>query len=222
MRYFAVLLVLVISCAGYAQSPAPPNKFSIYFCPLAAADIFSFPTIQAGLEWRFRGHFSWYNELGVEYIRTFVDLADTAILRPRGIKVKTELRYYFRREHYLAFNAFLTSDVHNTQLSYLDNRDTSMLRADAFGVRKQVYGWNVVYGVERPLGKRFWLDWYVGLGWRSRDVHPVGEEYNYSRDRMLRSIDLNVADIRADVDSRGGVSVAPNLTAGVRVVYRLP
>jgi hypothetical protein len=222
MRYFAVLLALVISCDGNAQSPAQTNKFSIYFCPLAVADIFSFPTIQAGFEYRFRGRFSWYNELGVEYIRTFVDLADTAILRPRGIKAKTEIRYYFQQDHYLAVNAFLTNDVHNTQLSYLYNRDTSMLRGDAFGVRKQVYGWNLVYGGQGEWGKRFWLDWYVGLGWRLRDIHTVGEEYNYSRDRMVRSIDLNVADIRADVDSRGGVSVAPNLTAGVRVVYRLP
>ena len=141
MRYSTVLLTLFITVTSYAQQ----DKLSITFCPLAAADFISFQTIQGGIEYRFTPTFSWYNELGVEFMSSFINRPDSVILRPHGIKVKTEFRYFFRRGQYVAHqgqyvavNAFLTSDAHNIGILYAHNGYNDSLRTDAFGVRKTV------------------------------------------------------------------------------------
>jgi hypothetical protein len=221
MKCFVGVVALFLSGSVCAQSSLQPGKLSISLCPLAAVDVFSFPTIQAGVEYGFSQRFSLYNEFGVEYIRSFVGLADTSFVRPHGIKVKTELRYYFGDSHYLALNGFLTRDTHNTELVYFDNHDTAMERTDAFGVKKLVWGWNVVYGVEESWSRHFGVDLYVGCGVRLREIHTVGEQFVASRDYLVHSTDVNAADMRATVDSKAGFSVTGNLTAGVRVFYRL-
>ncbi len=179
----AICLGLLLSAHAYGQN----NKLSITFCPLAAADFVSFQTIQGGIEYRFTPALSWYNEFGVEYKRSWIGLADTTILRPHGIKAKTELRYYFpgsshrsilSRGHYIALNAFLTSDTHNTDVHYLYNKDT-IRREDAFGVRKKVWGLNLVYGRQQMMSKRFGWDLYLGLGIRFRYITTADKEVDY-------------------------------------------
>ena len=220
-----ICLCVLFSAHTYGQN----NKLSITFCPLAAVDFVSFQTIQGGIEYRFTPAISWYNEFGVEYIRSFISLPDTTILRPHGIKAKSELRYYFSgtnshglltRGHYIALNAFLTSDTHNTDVHYLSNKDT-IRREDAFGVRKKVWGLNLVYGRQQMMGKRFGWDLYLGLGIRFRYISTVGEQFNYTRDEVIMPIDYNIPAARAQTEAKGGFSMAPNLTAGIRVFYRL-
>jgi hypothetical protein len=225
LKCYGICLGIVLSTHTFAQ-----NKLSVTFCPLAAADFISFQTIQGGIEYRFTPALSWYNEFGVEYIRSFISLPDTTILRPHGIKAKTEIRYYFpgsgrrsvfSRGHYIALNAFLTSDTHNTDVHYLYNRDTSLPREDAFGVRKKVWGLNLVYGRQQMIGKRFGLDLYLGLGLRFRYITTVGRQFDYNRDYLEMPIDYNIPAERAQTEAKGGFSMAPNLTAGIRVFYRL-
>jgi len=211
------LLTLFITLASYAQK----DKLSVTFCPLAAADFISFQTIQGGVEYRFTPSFSWYNELGVEFMSSYIDRPDSVILRPHGIKAKTEFRYFFRPGRYLAGNAFLTSDVHNTGILYSYNGYNDSLRSDAFGVRKNVWGLNGVYGMQQAMGKRWALDFYAGAGIRLRYVTTVGEHFVYGRDDLVSSVDINIADIRAAAEVKTGFSVAPNLTAGIRLCYRL-
>jgi hypothetical protein len=227
MKYYSGLLALLISASSYGQT----DKLSITLCPLAAADIFSFPTIQAGVEYRFTPKISWYNEFGVEYARSFIALPDSVVLRPHGIKVKTELRYYFHPgtaaghsglsgQEYVAINGFLTSDTHNTEVLYHYKGDTST-RTDVFGVRKKVWGMNVVYGREQLIGKRFGLDWYVGAGIRLRYITTVGQQFNYKSDLLEGPIDYNIAFEREKTDAAGGFSTTANLTAGIMLFYRL-
>jgi len=217
MRYSTVLLTLFITVTSYAQK----DKLSITFCPLAAADFISFQTIQGGVEYRFTPTFSWYNELGVEFMSSFINRPDSVILRPHGIKVKTEFRYFFRPGRYVAGNAFLTSDAHNLGIEYAYNGNNALLRSDAFGVRKKVWGLNAVYGMQREMGKRWALDFYAGVGIRMRYITTVGEHFVYGRDNLIRSIDVNIADYKAATEAKGGFSVAPNVTAGIRLCYRL-
>jgi hypothetical protein len=216
MRFYTGLLIIVIPCYSYAQ----PDRWAVTLCPLAAIDGFSFPTIQAGLEWRFAGRFSWYNEFGVEYTPSRIDWSDTVILRPHGIKAKTELRYYFEPGHYFAFNAFLTSDAHNTEVPYTQNGDTAEL-TDAFGVHKTVLGWNLLWGREQRLGGRLFVEMYFGFGMRVRDIRTVDEQYNPELDNLITGIDVNIPAIRAETELRPGWSVVPNFTMGVRFQYRI-
>jgi hypothetical protein len=215
MKRCAGILILLIAIGSYAQQ----NKIAITFCPLAALDENSFPTIQAGVEYKPGSHFSFYNEFGVEYMPGGVDRADSVILRAHGIKAKTELRYYFRPENYFAFNAFITSDAHNTGLSYFDLLTPASVRTTSFGVHKNVLGWNLLYGWKERLGGRFWVDCYFGLGMRFRYIRTVDDQLN-SHDQIIRSIDVNIASMKAITDSQNGWSTAPNLTVGVRLVYR--
>ena len=217
MRYSTALLTLFITVTSYAQK----DKLSITFCPLAAADFISFQTIQGGVEYRFTPTFSWYNELGVEFMSSYIDRPDSVILRPHGIKAKTEFRYFFHRRKYVAGNAFLTSDAHNMGILYSRNGNNDSLRSDAFGVRKKVWGLNGVYGMQQAMGKRWALDFYAGLGIRMRYIKTVGEHFVYGKDDLVSSVDPNIADIRAAAEVKTGFSVAPNLTAGIRLCYRL-
>lgn len=223
MRYSTVLLTLFITVTSYAQK----DKLSITFCPLAAVDFVSFQTIQGGVEYRFTPSFSWYNEIGVEFMSSFINRPDSVILRPHGIKVKTEFRYFFHRGQYVAHrgqyiagNAFLTSDAHNMGIDYNNGYDDS-LRSDAFGVRKTVWGLNAVYGMQHAIGKRWTLDFYAGCGIRMRYIKTVGEHFVYGKDNLLLAVDLNPADIKAETEVKRGFSVAPNITGGIRLCYRL-
>jgi hypothetical protein len=215
MKRLIALILLLNAVGSYAQQ----SKIAVTFCPLAALDENSFPTIQAGLEYKPVSHFSWYNEFGMEYMPSGVDRADTAILRPHGIRAKTELRYYLRPEHYLAFNAFLTSDAHNTGVEYYDTLNPAMMRTTSFGVHKNVLGWDLVSGWRESLGGRFWIDFYVGIGMRFRYIRNVDDRLN-SHDYVPLSIDPNIASWRARTDLTNGLNELPNFTAGFRLVYR--
>jgi hypothetical protein len=220
MRLFAGLFILLISLHSVAQQSSQ-GKFAVTLCPLAALDWISFPTIQAGLEYKPGRHFSLYNEFGVEYMPGGADPADTVILHPHGLKAKVELRYYFRSEKYIAFNGFMTSDAHNTGVPYYDtlNPAVAVLRTSSLGVHKNVLGWNVLCGWKKWLGGRFWIDFYVGIGMRYRYIRTVDDQLN-SHDHIIQSIDPNIPAMKASTDSQNGWSSAPNLTTSVRLVYR--
>src|ERR1700722_20046848 len=210
MRRFAGLSILLISLNSVGQQ-SRPGKFAVTFCPLAALDGISFPTIQAGLEYKPGRHFSWYNEFGVEYKPGWVDPADTVIPHPHGLKAKVELRYYFRPEEYIALNGFMTSDAHNTGVPYYDtlNPAVAVLRTSSLGVHKNVLGWNVLWGWKEWLGGRFWIDCYIAVGVRFRYIRTVDDRLN-SHDYIIQSIDPSIPTMKARMDSQNGWSSAPN------------
>jgi hypothetical protein len=197
MRYCTALLTLFITVASYAQR----DKLSITLCPLAAADFISFQTIQGGVEYRFTPAFSWYNELGVEFISSYLDRPDSVILRPHGIKIKTEFRYFFHRGQYVAGNAFLISDAHNTGIEYAYNGYNDSLRSDAFVVRNTVWGLNAVYGLLScfVFGKGQYIIIRVGDGEFSGAVEGLLEtvdNVNFVVDGVKERPDVGDPDIK--------------------------
>src|SRR5207344_65339 len=129
--------------------------------------------------------------------------------------LKTEIRYYFQNSraysfegNYLAANIFFTKDNHNNQIDYYQNGDTTRMLTDAFGVKKNVLGLNLVFGHQKKLNKRFLIDIYCGLGIRFRSVNTVNQEYNKATDiNAHQSIDLNIPTIRLDIDTEPGNSI---------------
>lgn len=200
------------------------NKFLIKFCPLALMDEISFPTIQGGIEFKLSNNITWYNEIGIKYKNSYIDSKDSGFIKSAGFKLKTEIRYYFEREnnlsfdgYYFAANAFFIKDHHNSEIGY---RADSAIRTDAFGVKKNVYGVNLVFGQQSTIAKRFLVDLYCGLGIRYRSIRTNNEEYNKATDVIIRPIDINIPAMRLGVDANGGNSTVANLTMGIRICYK--
>lgn len=224
-----VFIISLLALNAHAQK----DKFILKLSPLALADFVNFPTVQVGLETRLSPRISWYNELGIRCFNYSLNLADTAFLSPRGFKAKTEFRYYFQNRdkkrrpaalsdvYYIAANAFYIRDVHNRGVSYYYNNDSSRVLKDNFGVKKTVWGLNFIFGYQEAISKKFLFDIYAGPGIRFRSVDNVNKEFVYDRDKMITAKDMNVNAITVETEARGGFSVAPNLSFGVRLCYRL-
>jgi len=197
------------------------------FSPSALGDEISFPTIQAGLEWKLSDKISWYNELGIKYRKSLLEDADSSFLPSRGFKLKTELRYYFKGRHasgldgwYFGANGFFTRDLHNTSILYRKDKDSATVTGDTFGTKKNVFGINLLMGYQRNISRRFAIDMYWGFGIRFRDIQTTNQEYNEDRDGYLVTpIDVNIPAMRDQTDADGGFSARPNLTLGIRICY---
>jgi len=223
MKYILIALCLVLSTSAFSQPP----QVQLKFCPLALVDDVSFPTIQAGVEYRLSNTMSWYNELGVKYRESYMNKTDTTFINPRGFKLKTELRYYFpatsRRKLknvYLAVNAFYTNDHHNTEVEFVN--DSLNVETDVFAVKKNVLGLNLVIGSQRKmLSKRVGWDFYCGFGFRYRMIKTENQEFNKDYYSIATPVDVNIPSIKNEIDANGGNTFAANITGGIRLIYLL-
>ena len=228
---FPILFLLVLSVSfALAQSSSyyyiPPGTVTVKFCPLALADDISFPTIQMGIEYRVSKQISWYNEFGIKYRKSYYEKTDTSFISSKGFKAKTELRYYIKKRNRKAFgfyggvNAFFTRDYHNNEILYFHDKDTAII-TDAFAVRKDVFGFNFIFGFQRNISKKIGVDVYGGVGIRFRDVTAYEKEYNKKTDDLLDGPDIHIKDFRDRIDANNGFSTTGNLTFGVRFCYKL-
>ncbi len=229
MRLTLTACILLFSMTTYSQN----EKVIVKFCPPALIDIVGFPTFQAGVEWKLSKRFSWYNEAGIELYH--FPKSDTNFIGSGGFKFKTELRYYFKNRgkyargtaytmdgQYAAVNVFYTHNTFNKQISYFPNaRDSSGMAEDAFGVRKSVLGLNGIIGFQHHLSKKIVVDFYTGIGVRFRYITDINRQFVPGRDAVSTSIDVNFATLFEQVDAEGGYSIAPNLSLGFRISYRL-
>lgn len=227
MKLKLTICIILISTGGFAQ-----NKAVVKFSPLSVIDDASFPTIQAGIEFNIHKRISWYNELGIKYRKGYYEKTDTISLASKGFKAKTEFRYYWQNKNgadlaknpegnYFAINCFYNRDFHNTEIEYYYLRDTSMNKFDDLGVKKKVWGLNLLVGTQKPISRKVLLDFYTGLGIRFRNVSAINKEFDSERDYLHVPIDVNINGIRDKIDSKAGNTVAPTFTLGVRFCYKL-
>ena len=225
LLYFLILL-------NINSVRAQNKKLTLSFSPLAALDFVNFPSIQAGAEYRPSPSWGWYSELGLQYVPSAYEPRDSSFIHWRGIRIKTELRYYFQRKlnrrlhfltgHYIAVSAFYINDAHNDFVDYRRAGDSiDSRRRDVFAVRKKVWGLNMLIGKQRSLGGRWGTDFYLGLGIRFRSFATAAQEFVYGKDLLFTPIDYNVWAQRVRAETKGGFSVVPNLTIGIRLTYRL-
>jgi len=227
MKHAALFISLLLVLNAHAQK----DKFILKWSPLSLVDI-NFPTMQAGIESRLSARISWYNEFGINFFNYAVHV-DTGFLSPNGFKAKTELRYYFRNNnkksrpvalsdvYYFAVNAFYVKDVHNLAIRYYYNNDSSQHRNDNFGVKKTVFGVNLIFGFQEAISKKFLFDIYGGPGIRFRHVINVNKEFVFGRDFIPSRGDYNFNQGTIETEAKGGFSVAPNVSLGIRLCYRL-
>lgn len=216
MRILQIICLLVF--AIHCQSQNVSLKFSF----LSLVDEASFPTIQSGIEIKLSKKISWYNEVGIKYRKSYFEMADTNFTNSRGFKIKTEIRYYLtpNDEIYIGCNGFYTKDFHNTKAFYYYSNDSSMLLVDDFAAEKIVRGFNFIIGKEYPKWKRVYCDLYAGLGIRFISIDQSNMEVDHKRDVLqYRSHHPNIPDNRDRMDVKGGSSVLPNFSMGIRICY---
>lgn len=224
--------LLLCLCIFFSLRTVSQNKnIIVKFSPLALIDEFNLPAIEAGAEFGLSKKLSLYTELGIKYRESTFQKADTSFYASRGYKAKIEMRYYFKnrnnskinalRGFYVAANMFYTKDYHNTDISYFYHQDSLTIRTDNFGVQKTVIGINLLGGSQLKLRGRFMMDFYAGIGVRFRHITAINKEFDYDSDNLISPIDLTVQGVLNETDAKGGNSVVPNLTLGLRLCYRL-
>lgn len=224
------VLISILFILFFLQTEAQRDSVNVKICPLALIDDISFSTIQAGVEWRFSKNLSWYNEAGIKYRQSFMDAKDSSFIPSKGFKIKTELRVYpfinqpgLWKTVYAAGNLFFTRDQHNTQISFYHNLDSTLpQKVDVFGVKKTVWGANVVVGMQFSIDRHFLLDGYIGAGFRNRNVETRFKEFDAAIDQIESPIDLSIPAMRNENDAlKEGRYIIPNFTLGLRFCYRL-
>lgn len=226
MRLTLLLLSISLSLEGLTQD----KKMAIKFSPLSSIDFVNFPTLQGGVEFSLSEKMSWYNELGLRYTNGSYEHADTSFISAKGLKAKTELRYYLKGKketrslkrlqgYYLAAAIFYVLDHHNASANYYFHNDTAERRADNFGVKKTVWGVNFLVGNQQSFGKNFLIDFYAGLGVRYRKISTTNKEFEDKQDKLIEPIDVTIAGIKNKAESKDGKTVLPNLTFGFRLCY---
>lgn len=221
----AISLLLVIICFNCS---AQTERSLLKFCPLALIDDGSFPTIQAGIEFKLSGRITLYNEAGIKYRNRYFDTQDSVIAGSGGFKVKTEIRYYLKKrrqslfdDYYYAANIFYNQDQHSTTIFYYGKNDSTVRLTDEFGVKKKVWGINIVYGHQKTWGKRWLTDLYAGLGFRYRTILTANKEYNKVVDRLVGYRHPNLPDISQQIEADEKNGSLPNVTMGIRICYQL-
>lgn len=225
MKIKLVLLCLLISVTGITQT----KKVNIKLAPLSLIDFINFPTIQGGIEIAVSKNISSYTELGVRYTKGFNENPDTSFISSKGLKLKTEFRYYLDRSlvpgnlngNYIGVNAFFIRDHHNTGVHYYSKEDSTFDKLDNFAVKKNIWGANLLVGKQESFGKHFLIDIYAGLGLRFRKIITTNKEFNPKEDKLFKRIDPSIPEIKYKAESFGGENVLMNLTAGFRVCYVL-
>lgn len=207
------LLFFTLNC----QSQNVLLKFSF----LSLVDEPSFPTFQSGVEFKLSDKLGWYNEVGIKYRKSYYERADTNFTNSRGFKLKTEIRYYFGNKGgvYAGGNGFYTKDFHNTKALYYYSNDSAALMTDNFAAEKIVRGVNLIVGKQYKKWNKIYLDVYAGLGIRFLSTQQNNMEVDHNRDVLRRAPDLNIPDNRIWTDVKGGRSVLPNFSMGIRICY---
>jgi hypothetical protein len=228
MKFSLLISLLLISWNVHSQD----NNYNIKISPFSLIDEFSFPTVQFGIETKLSQRFTWYNEIGIKYRRSFFEKADTSFIRTSGFKAKSEIRYYLPNSigveeirtvlngFYLGANLFYIRDYHNSVISYYPNNDSSVIFIDNFAVKKNVFGLNLIFGLQKKLIRHLLIDLYAGFGFRFRIINDSHLEFDSELDHMIKHTDDFIQDYRNKIDVKSGVSNIPGLTLGLRLGYR--
>ena len=226
MKFAAAFACTLISLPACAQK----NSVIVKLCLPALSDVVSFPTIQAGIEYKLSNKISWYNEIGIQYFKPYYQKVDTNFLSSDGYKLKTEIRYYFDKlikksikqfRLYAAANIFFTHQHYNSEAFYTKSIDSVDYFVDGFAVKREVLGANLLMGYQKPVRKKWLIDFYLGVGIRLNFIHTINQDFVYGSDRLMSHIDYTFSDARLERDTKGGFDVAPNLTMGFRICYKL-
>jgi hypothetical protein len=168
------------------------NDFFIYTTPLKAMDVFSQPMLTIGAEYFFINKMSFSVEYGTVFSdRLGNENTEFDIVKEKGRSFRYELKYYNllsisnspRVNEYIGLEGRFMRYQFNDAISYrrsIDAIDYNVNEIIAVGESVNVF--NIKYGLNYPIGDRFYLDLYSGFGIRIRTVKNPGRRFNPETD----------------------------------------
>lgn len=168
------------------------NDFFIYTTPLKAMDLFSQPMLTIGAEYFFTNKMSFSVEYGTVFSdRLGNDNTEFEIVKEKGRSFRYELKYYNllsisnspRVNEYIGLEGRFMRYQFNDVIRYrrsIDAIDFNVNEIIAVGESVNVF--NIKYGLNYPIGDRFYLDVYSGFGIRIRTVKNPDSRFNAETD----------------------------------------
>ncbi len=228
MRYFLFISIL-LPALGSSQSK--PDKWALKFNATAFIDIFSFPTLQFGVERKLNDRMSVQVELGFQPYSNHSNI-DTTFLKDTGYKLMVELRHYFGAEIkmsadesrqsgmmgiYFSGQFFHTQNTYNASQSYFDIASTTFPSGgiDFFTVKRSKLGGRVLFGRQGKIFSRFIYDTYIGLGGVVTEITNAHREFDPAVHGKVECIDFCFD--RKELSEESGPSVS--FSYGIRLGY---
>lgn len=211
-----LLLAITLMMSGHinAQEAADDKTVLITFAPLAMADLFDGPSLRLGAETRFRKDLSAALEGG-----PYLDYLNSTKINPRGFLIRPSLKYHLDKTGKGKFIA-VEYQYKQQQFGFVD----SIVMPDAQRIEKQynmkrtIHSIVAKYGNMAPLGKKFLLEWYFGMGIRHiRSHNDLTPEEN---DGILTG-EAGDCPIQEDIIRLIGTRIFPDFRAGIKIGYQI-
>lgn len=190
-------------------------------------DNLSFPTVEIAIEKNLGKLYSIQFETGIQLYELSKELIDTTNIKNTGYRFRIEGRYYFKNNNFdkastikfsffTGVNLLYRKNTYNTNYQYrkeiiANHNLIAYYINDNIGVKKSVYGANVLLGSKIFISDKYFIEpsFYVGL--INRNIK------NLDRDSQLQN-DLNgkiFAKMFGDLEESSGV--ISNLSIALRL-----
>lgn len=159
--------------------PFKKGDFFVYTSPLSAIDVFSIPTVTLGGEYFYLDDMSISAEYGTVYLKYYIKNNSDILKQDKGRSFRYELKFYNlvsilnnpRINEYIGLEARFLRQLYTDDISYtVIDEDIRYYKRENYLVNKSVDIYNIKYGLNFPLGRKFYLDLYSGFGLRIRNV----------------------------------------------------
>lgn len=197
-------------------------KNLIKFTPLKLLN-FAYPTLEIGYERKTGIRFSTEIKAGYILPNSMAGLLDNEKPNNKGFTFSLEEKYFLkppkRNRPYIAFEFNYRRISYNAinSFAYPNEEPDSIYPppsyVDSFSIKKQVFNYTLKYGLQTQY-KRFFIDLYVGLGLRRREVRHF--DRNNPIDEFLYFRKINFYNLIAEK----GFSFQPTLALNIRLGFR--
>jgi len=165
----------------------PKNKVFIYTSPLQAFDFFSIPMKTIGTEYFIKKNLSLSAEYGAKIYSFPERNYRITYIEEKGSNYRFEGKLYnitnttqnVHLNEYIGLEFRKIRSQYNTKINYFDkNLPNQNSIIDDFATQKNVTIVNLKYGILIPLGKKFYFDFYTGVGLRTKRFNHINLEYD--------------------------------------------
>lgn len=163
------------------------NKIFIYTSPLKTLDFISIPMANLGFEYFIKDNYSISAEYGFFISNKELEKHNITYLEEKANEFRIEAKWYnginlTKNVHLNEYLGLELREIYSQYNSFIEysNKNTNQNNfiVDDFATKKNVTVVNLKYGLLLPIGKRFYFDFYTGLGVRIKSFNYLNLEYN--------------------------------------------
>lgn len=221
IKRIVFFLFITISNLTIGQTPIDKSSWIIKWNITAMGDIFTFPTVELGVEKKITDFFSVYLEAGYQFYG--MERTDTVFVEPKGYRVNIECRYYLSKlfsknpkgnlnGFYIGIQGFYRKNQYNSFVEY--SNTTNAYNEDEFGVYKTNVGGNLIGGYQKTVFHRFTFEAYTGIGGMNKIIKNTDRQYE---DGLILGTDLVPLFESLHLSESSGVKVS--MIIGFRIGY---